>query len=66
MINRFDDREAIERVVAAEGSLTSPQMAARATALWRRVEKAVAEHPKQSLIAALAAGAVIGWITKRR
>ena len=35
-------------------------------ALWQRVEQLIADHPTQSLIAALAAGALLGWISKRR
>ncbi len=37
---------------------------------WRpglhRFEEAIVDHPKTSLVAALAAGVVLGWIIKRR
>ena len=32
----------------------------------RRVEATIADHPKSCLFAALAAGAIVGWIIKRR
>ncbi len=66
MIKRFDDRSALERYLprAAEPTLSDWQQ--RGAELWRRVEHAVAEHPKQSLLAALTLGAVVGWLTKRR
>jgi hypothetical protein len=66
MIDRFDDRQAIARILPATGAERFGQIVARAASAWRRVEKVIVEHPKQSLIAALAAGAVLGWITKRR
>ena len=66
MINRFDDREAIERYLPVEGGNRPATVSGRAGELWRRVERAVLDYPKQSHIAALTAGAVLGWITKRR
>jgi ElaB/YqjD/DUF883 family membrane-anchored ribosome-binding protein len=34
--------------------------------LWRRAQAAVTDNPKTSLIAAAAAGVLLGWIIKRR
>lgn len=33
---------------------------------WPRLEQMIADHPKQSVIAALVAGALLGWVIKRR
>jgi hypothetical protein len=33
---------------------------------WRRMQAAVMDNPKTSLIAAVAAGVLLGWIIKRR
>ncbi len=34
--------------------------------LGKRAERLVVEHPKHSLLAALVAGVILGWIIKRR
>lgn len=46
-----------EEAVAVQGHLTQA---------WRTAANLMAERPKTSLIAALAAGVVVGWIIKRR
>jgi hypothetical protein len=65
MKNRFGDGATVEPHSSTEDAnvVVSAQ---RLQALWRRVERMVADHPKQSIIAALAAGAILGWISKRR
>ena len=35
-------------------------------AWWRFLETEVADHPKESLLAAVSLGVVLGWIIKRR
>jgi hypothetical protein len=45
--------------------LDSRQIAAQKSQWLRRGERAMAERPKTSLIAALATGVVLGWIIKR-
>jgi hypothetical protein len=64
MIKRFSDRSAIGHLLPS--AETSAQLQERAATLWHGVEHYVANHPKRSLIAALTAGAVLGWLTKRR
>jgi hypothetical protein len=68
--NRFDDRAEIEHYLptAEQGSTfrAEPSMPGPTVPLVERLGRWIAAHPKQSLITALAAGAVLGWITKRR
>jgi len=63
--NRFDDRPEIEHYLptAQEPATTLPAVN---VPLVARIGRWIAAHPKQSLITALTAGAVLGWITKRR
>jgi hypothetical protein len=66
IIKRFDGYKAMPGHPPAESSTELADVSRRARSIWRRVERVVADHPKQSLLAALAAGAVVGWLTKRR
>ncbi|MGD9724476.1 MAG: hypothetical protein AB7O59_24790 [Pirellulales bacterium] len=47
---------------AAEEQLSAPSP----RILLKQVEHFVVAHPKQSLIVALTAGVVLGWMSKRR
>lgn len=66
MKNRFGNGATVEPHAAADAIDNRESPSGKLLALWQRVERMVADHPKQSLIAALAAGAVLGWFTKRR
>ena len=61
--NRFDDRPEIEYYLPTQQPAPMPALS---VPLVARIGRWIAEHPKQSLITALTAGAVLGWITKRR
>jgi hypothetical protein len=65
MIQRFNGQPAVAHYPPPKGE-GAAAVEGRALAFWRRVERMIADHPKQSLIAAAAAGAVLGWLTKRR
>ena len=54
------DNDRMAEPVEAAGSET------RGGLPWPRLEQMIADHPKQSVIAALVAGALLGWIIKRR
>ena len=62
--NRFDDRPEIEHYLPTPEQETS--LPAVTVPLVARIGRWIAAHPKQSLITALTAGAVLVWITKRR
>ena len=68
--NHFDDRAEIEHYLPSseQESTLRPEASTPAIGvpLVARLGQWIAAHPKQSLITALAAGAVLGWITKRR
>jgi hypothetical protein len=66
MTKRFDVRPSIEHNWSSAEDVEAAGSTRRAIELWQRLERMVADHPKQSLIAALTAGALLGWITKRR
>ena len=65
MINRIPKASAA--VHEAERQMGKAVAAARQ---WRpnlqRVEATIVDHPKTCLLAALAAGALVGWMIKRR
>lgn len=65
MINRIP--KANDALHEAERQVAGAVAAARQ---WRpnlrRVEDTIVDHPKTCLLAALAAGALVGWIIKRR
>jgi ElaB/YqjD/DUF883 family membrane-anchored ribosome-binding protein len=64
MIKRFDDRSLIGHLLPS--AETGAQVQERAANIWHATEQYIANHPKRSLIVALTAGAVLGWLTKRR
>ncbi|MEX2112872.1 MAG: hypothetical protein WD845_06770 [Pirellulales bacterium] len=53
--------EAIEPTAQGPGLLGQ-----YAADLCQRAEQFVVSHPKQSLVAALSAGVILGWIIRRR
>jgi hypothetical protein len=67
VIHRFDPRAAVphddQRLPATDGAQA---VGGTSAALLRRLEQLITAHPKQSLIAALTAGVLLGWISKRR
>jgi ElaB/YqjD/DUF883 family membrane-anchored ribosome-binding protein len=66
MINRFDDRPSIERLLVAPAESVKSAVMHSGKAIVDRMERLITSHPKESLVIAVAAGAVLGWISKRR
>ncbi len=66
MINRFEDRPSIERLLAVPAETVKSAVSHSSKALVDRMERLITSHPKESLVIAVAAGAVLGWISKRR
>jgi len=62
MIHRFEHLR--DRRQAAPAEETQPE--SRIADLRERIERALSDRPKQCLLAALAAGVILGWIAKRR
>jgi hypothetical protein len=66
VINRVGDsmglgREELRPQVDASSSTLQQNL----VAWWRLLETQVADHPKESLLAAVSMGVLLGWITKR-
>lgn len=67
MINRMLNTPAAQHVPGeVDAGHRSVSAIGRSNPILRRTEAAIAEHPKTSLFAALAAGVMLGWIVKRR
>ena len=66
MTKRFGDHRSIEQYLPSDDEDATTGARKRSIGVWHRLERMVGDYPKQSLIAALAAGALLGWITKRR
>ena len=47
----------------ADARSSAPQQ--KLAAWWQFVESKIADHPKESLLAALSMGVLLGWIIKR-
>ena len=65
MINRIEGNTALgqrSRVKVKPGLLGSTGGLA---SLWRSLETTIADQPKSSLLAALSAGVLLGWLIKR-
>lgn len=64
--HRLRDKLAPPARPAAATAPPAPELQSSLSALLGSASKTLAEHPKTSLAAALAAGMVVGWILKRR
>ena len=66
MINRVGESMHLSREELrpqSDAGSSAPQQ--KLVAWWRFFETEVADHPKESLLAALSMGVVLGWIIKR-
>jgi hypothetical protein len=64
MNNRFEYRTHVVPGVQAPNG--APGYAHPARLLQQRIKDMVFHHPEKALVAAVLAGAVVGWIIKRR
>lgn len=66
MINRVGESMHLSREeLRPQSDAGSSAPRQKLVAWWRFFETEVADHPKESLLAALSIGVVLGWIIKR-
>jgi hypothetical protein len=66
MINRMQGGATLRHPEAAEARPRAATTVHGLGTVFRRAEAAIVDHPRASLCAALAAGALLGWFIKRR
>ena len=67
MINRVGESMSLGREeLRPQADAGSSAIQRKLVAWWRFLEIEVADHPQESLLAAVTMGLVLGWIIKRR